>query len=75
MSSRRPFNAAALLQGPQREIVRPSKGGAHGVSIKIRYLPPSIKRDEVERILGDEWKAGHGKVLWAQFQRGRFDGP
>jgi regulator of nonsense transcripts 3 len=66
-----------LLQEFQKEIPKTSrkKASPPGVSVKIRYLPPGMKEYEVERILGDEWKAGNGNVIWSHFDRGKAGRP
>ncbi|KAF3011851.1 hypothetical protein E8E14_004529 [Neopestalotiopsis sp. 37M] len=50
---------------------RKSKAQATGQKLMIRHLPPLITEDEVQAILGEEWKLGNGKVDWAQFHQGK----
>ncbi|KAL8693594.1 MAG: hypothetical protein Q9224_003724 [Gallowayella concinna] len=50
---------------------------AHGTTttarlkIVIRRLPPGLSQEEFEASLGDDWKAGKGRVDWAAYKPGK----
>lgn len=48
-----------------------TKPHATGQKLMVRHLPPLITQEEIQAILGEEWKTGNGKVGWAEFQRGK----
>ncbi|KAI1780889.1 Smg-4/UPF3 family-domain-containing protein [Hypoxylon cercidicola] len=49
-----------------------SKDPPRGKKIIVRRLPPGMVEAEFWAILGDEWKAGKGKVDWTRFQDGHI---
>ncbi|KAI1506351.1 Smg-4/UPF3 family-domain-containing protein [Biscogniauxia marginata] len=49
-----------------------AKAPAQGKKVIIRRLPPGMTSEEFDTILGDEWKAGNGKVNWARFHEGEI---
>lgn len=34
-------------------------------------MPPGLTKAEFEKILGDEWKAGSGKIDWLKYIKGK----
>jgi regulator of nonsense transcripts 3 len=38
----------------------------------VRRLPPGLTRAEFEAGLGDDWKAGKGKIDWYQYKPGKI---
>lgn len=51
---------------PQRATTQPR------TKLVVRRLPPGITHAELDTALGDEWKAGQGKVNWADFRPGKI---
>ncbi|KAJ2969868.1 hypothetical protein NUW58_g9870 [Xylaria curta] len=49
-----------------------AKAQAEGKKVVIRRLPPGMTADECWAILGEEWKAGKGKVDWARYDSGEI---
>ena len=47
-----------------------AKAPLTGKKVVIRRLPPGMTAEEAWNVLGEEWKNGHGKVDWSQFQTG-----
>jgi hypothetical protein len=64
-------NGAMPTTNSTGEGGKKSKSQATGQKLMIRHLPPLITEEEVQAVLGEEWKAGNGKVGWAQFQQGK----
>lgn len=48
-----------------------SKASAPRTKVVIRRLPPGLSETELKDALGDEWKAGKGKVDWINFKPGK----
>lgn len=48
-----------------------SRGPPQRLKTIIRRLPPGLTQQEFETAIGDEWKAGQGKVSWALFRPGK----
>jgi regulator of nonsense transcripts 3 len=38
----------------------------------LRRLPPGLTKAEYETVVGDEWKAGAGKVDWFNYRKGKI---
>ncbi|CAK7264253.1 hypothetical protein SEPCBS119000_000894 [Sporothrix epigloea] len=49
-----------------------AKAASEGEKVVIRRLPITLTQDEFWKILGDEWKEGHGKVDWFSFHAGKI---
>jgi len=64
-------NGATPAAAAASDGARKTKAQATGQKLMIRHLPPLIAQEEVQTILGDEWKTGNGKVGWAEFQQGK----
>lgn len=47
------------------------KPPAPRLKLIIRRLPPGLTQTELESALGDQWKAGAGKVDWLQYKPGK----
>ncbi|KAF2276229.1 uncharacterized protein EI97DRAFT_419138 [Westerdykella ornata] len=41
------------------------------LKLVLRRLPPGLTKTEFEKILGDEWKVGAGKVDWFEYINGK----
>lgn len=41
------------------------------LKLLIRRLPPGLTQAELESALGEEWKAGAGKIDWLQYKPGK----
>jgi regulator of nonsense transcripts 3 len=54
-------------RGPAR-----SKPTSPRSKVVIRRLPPGLTEEEFQGVLGDEWKAGGGKVDWFQYKPGKI---
>lgn len=42
-----------------------------GEKVVVRRLPPLLTEEEFFKILGEEWKMGHGKVDWFSYWPGK----
>lgn len=69
-TTRNPSTVAPTTQ-PNTEGGKKTKAQPTGQKLLIRHLPPLITEQEVQAILGEEWKTGNGRVDWAQFQQGK----
>ncbi|KAI0181599.1 Smg-4/UPF3 family-domain-containing protein, partial [Hypoxylon sp. FL1284] len=49
-----------------------AKDAPKGKKVVIRRLPPGMGQAEFWNILGDEWKAGQGKVGWMRYHDGEI---
>ena len=47
------------------------KPPAPRLKLLIRRLPPGLTQTELETALGEDWKAGSGKVDWLQYKAGK----
>jgi len=56
------------------EAAKPAKTKTplEGEKVVVRRLPPGLTEDEFVSILGDEWRAGKGKVGWFSYQAGKI---
>lgn len=41
------------------------------LKVVIRRLPPGLTQSELEVALGEEWKAGAGRVTWSIYKPGK----
>ncbi|KAL9051810.1 MAG: hypothetical protein Q9162_005804 [Coniocarpon cinnabarinum] len=69
---------AGLL--PISAVTEKPKGGFNNQSTRhsgqrtkvvVRRLPPGLSEDEFFKALGEEWRAGRGKVTWANYRNGK----
>lgn len=44
---------------------------AQGEKVVVRRLPPAMTEEEFLTILGDEWRAGRGKIDWFSYWQGK----
>lgn len=42
------------------------------LKVVIRRLAPNLMQEEFEKIMGDEWKIGEGKVDWMSYIPGKL---
>ncbi|KAK9778157.1 putative Smg-4/UPF3 family-domain-containing protein [Seiridium cardinale] len=70
-TSSRNQNGAMPAGNANGEGGKKTKSQATGRKLMIRHLPPLITEEEVQAILGEEWKSGNDRVGWAQFQQGK----
>ncbi|OXV09857.1 hypothetical protein Egran_02378 [Elaphomyces granulatus] len=42
------------------------------LKLLVRRLPPGLTQAEFETLLGEEWRAGSGKVDWFQYKNGKI---
>ena len=58
-----------------------SRGGANNAiprqivqrpKVVLRRLPPGFTEQELQAVLGEEWKVGKGKVSWASYRPGKI---
>src|SRR5271169_2452503 len=49
-----------------------SKASGPRLKILIRRLAPELSQAEFERLLGEEWKVGEGRVDWMKYKRGKL---
>lgn len=64
-------NGATTAANSSTEGGKKTKAQATGQKLFVRQLPPLITEQEVQAVLGEEWKIGNGKVDWAQFHPGK----
>lgn len=53
---------------PAKKVPKPP---APRLKLLIRRLPPGLTQAELESALGEDWKAGAGKVDWLQYKPGK----
>jgi regulator of nonsense transcripts 3 len=63
--------AATQKSGSGAPPKKTPKPPAPRLKLLIRRLPPGLTQTELETALGDEWKAGAGKVDWLQYKPGK----
>ncbi|KAJ5297326.1 hypothetical protein PENANT_c005G00819 [Penicillium antarcticum] len=63
--------AATQKSGSGAPPKKAPKPPAPRLKLLIRRLPPGLTQAELEAALGDEWKAGAGKVDWLQYKPGK----
>lgn len=66
--------AAALQKKPTingAPTVPPAKPKASRLKVVIRRLPPGLTQAEFDDYIGDEWKAGGGRVDWYSYRAGK----
>ena len=58
---------------PQNSKNRDNQHKSQNARLKvlIRRLPPALTQSELEKVLGDEWKPGNGKVDLLVFKPGK----
>lgn len=49
----------------------PTKPVSPKLKVVVRRLPPGLTEEEFTAILGEEWKAGQGKVDWFSYEPGK----
>lgn len=52
-------------RGPSKRAAAPR------LKVMVRRLPPGLAQAEFETMLGEEWKAGAGKVDWLVYRAGK----
>lgn len=69
-----------ILPAPTSIASRRSAAGPSTPSMKttapklrliVRRLPPGLTQEEFEQTLGEEWRAGAGKVEWMAYKEGK----
>ncbi|KAF2691041.1 hypothetical protein K458DRAFT_474033 [Lentithecium fluviatile CBS 122367] len=50
---------------------RGPKAPSPRLKLVYRRLPPGLTKGEFEKILGDEWKVGAGKIDWMNYRKGK----
>ncbi|RMJ28101.1 hypothetical protein PHISP_01041 [Aspergillus sp. HF37] len=63
--------AAATQKNPPKPAKKPPKPAAPRLKLLVRRLPPGLTQAEFKNALGEEWKAGGGKVDWFQYKAGK----
>jgi regulator of nonsense transcripts 3 len=63
---------AVLQKNAPSQAPRGPKAAAPRLKLICRRLPPGMTHAEFETILGDEWKAGAGKVDWMRWEQGKI---
>ncbi|KAH6648818.1 Smg-4/UPF3 family-domain-containing protein [Truncatella angustata] len=71
-STARNQNGVAPTAQSSAEGGKKTKAQPTGQKLLVRHLPPLITEEEVQAVLGEEWKTGNGKVDWAHFQPGKI---
>lgn len=63
--------AAATQKNPPKPAKKPPKPATPRLKLLVRRLPPGLTQAEFETALGEEWKAGGGKIDWLQYKPGK----
>ena len=63
---------AVLQKNAPSHAPRGPKAAQPRLKLICRRLPPGLTKAEFETILGDEWKAGAGKVDWINWRKGKI---
>ncbi|KAJ5184065.1 hypothetical protein N7492_001681 [Penicillium capsulatum] len=63
--------AAATQKSASSPAKKAHKTPTPRLKLLIRRLPPGLTQLELESALGEEWKAGAGKVDWLQYKPGK----
>ncbi|KAF2131633.1 hypothetical protein P153DRAFT_312179 [Dothidotthia symphoricarpi CBS 119687] len=63
---------AVLQKNAPAQPPRGPKAAQPRLKLICRRLPPGMTRAEFEAVLGDEWKAGAGKVDWLNYRKGKI---
>ena len=61
------LSVAASQTTKQASVKQP----ATKLKLVVRRLPPGLTEDEFDTILGQEWRAGSGKVDWLLYKPGK----
>jgi hypothetical protein len=64
----------AVLQrnAPAQQPPRGPKAAQPRLKLVLRRLPPGLTKAEFENAVGDDWKAGAGKVDWFSYKKGKI---
>jgi len=62
---------AVLQKNAPASTPRGPKAPSPRLKLVCRRLPPGLTKVEFEKILGDEWKAGAGKIDWMNYRKGK----
>lgn len=68
---RKPNGTAAGQTTNDAQNAPKTKSQSEGEKVVVRRLPPLLTEEEFFKILGDEWKVGHGKVDWFSYWPGK----
>ncbi|KAJ4414275.1 hypothetical protein N0V85_003209 [Neurospora sp. IMI 360204] len=68
---RKPNGTAAGQTTNDAQHAPKTKPQPEGEKVVVRRLPPLLTEEEFFKILGDEWKMGHGKVDWFSYWPGK----
>ena len=69
--SRKPNGAAAAQSSSDAARAPRTRVPAQGEKVVVRRLPPAMTEEEFLTILGDEWRAGRGKIDWFSYWQGK----
>ena len=64
-------NGTTAGQANEAQNAPKTKTQLEGEKVVVRRLPPLLTEEEFFKILGDEWKVGHGKVDWFSYWPGK----
>jgi regulator of nonsense transcripts 3 len=62
---------AVLQKNAPPSTPRGPKAAMPRLKLVCRRLPPGLTKAEFEKILGDEWKVGAGKIDWMRYEKGK----
>ncbi|KAK3392420.1 Smg-4/UPF3 family-domain-containing protein [Sordaria brevicollis] len=68
---RKPNGTAAGQATHEAQNAPKTKSQPEGEKVVVRRLPPLLTEEEFFKIIGDEWKVGHGKVDWFSYWPGK----
>ncbi|KAJ4309998.1 hypothetical protein N0V94_008664 [Neodidymelliopsis sp. IMI 364377] len=63
---------AVLQRNAPAQAPRGPKAAQPRLKLVLRRLPPGLTKAEYEVVVGDEWKAGAGKVDWFNYRKGKI---
>ena len=64
-----PASSTQRKSGPHSDKATPTTLAR--LKLVVRRLPPGLTEAECEEALGDDWKAGKGKVAWMSYRAGK----
>jgi len=64
--------AVPQRSAPAQQTPRGPKAAQPRLKLVLRRLPPGLTKAEFENAIGDEWKAGAGKVDWFSYKKGKI---
>jgi regulator of nonsense transcripts 3 len=57
---------------PPASAPRGPKAASPRLKLVCRRLPPGLTKAEFEKILGEDWKVGAGKIDWMSYDKGKI---